>query len=177
MSIERTLVSVEAICTGVSGTVSKLGYLMQSSRKYLAGVISMAYSAASLCLPVSALPRADCARGAAVYHPHAAARYPHLKTHSPAASAPGHCWSPGVIRWGGIDGNFFGWLPASRQLHLRPRAGVVQASGSPLPVGLLINLLIWNQNEPLWRLAFHGTLILVSLWISRLAVVRKHALT
>ncbi|MGH8393170.1 MAG: hypothetical protein ACRESN_13100, partial [Pseudomonas sp.] len=37
-----------------------------------------------------------------------------------------------------------------------------------VPVGLLVNLLIWNQHEPLGRLFIGGAVILASLWISRL---------
>ncbi len=37
-----------------------------------------------------------------------------------------------------------------------------------LPVGLLLNLLIWNQHEPLGRLALGGLVILGAVWISRL---------
>ncbi len=36
-----------------------------------------------------------------------------------------------------------------------------------IPTGLLMNLLIWNQSEPLGRLALGGLVILASLWISR----------
>jgi hypothetical protein len=36
-----------------------------------------------------------------------------------------------------------------------------------VPVGLLINLLIWNQHEGLGRLFFGALIILASLWISR----------
>jgi hypothetical protein len=37
-----------------------------------------------------------------------------------------------------------------------------------VPVGLLLNLLIWNQHEPLGRLAIGGSIILASVWMSRL---------
>ncbi|MGY2137228.1 carboxylate/amino acid/amine transporter [Pseudomonas reactans] len=37
-----------------------------------------------------------------------------------------------------------------------------------VPVGLLLNLLIWNQHEPLGRLALGGLVILGAVWISRL---------
>jgi len=33
---------------------------------------------------------------------------------------------------------------------------------------LLLNLLIWNQHEPLGRLMLGGTVILLAVWISRL---------
>ncbi|MGB3127393.1 MAG: carboxylate/amino acid/amine transporter [Pseudomonas sp.] len=39
-----------------------------------------------------------------------------------------------------------------------------------VPVGLLLNLLIWNQHEPLGRLALGGLVILGAVWISRLGV-------
>ncbi|MBX8584476.1 carboxylate/amino acid/amine transporter [Pseudomonas cichorii] len=53
--------------------------------------------------------------------------------------------------------------------------GACLVSGSTLavfnvlhvPVGLLVNLLIWNQHESLSRLFIGGILIVVSLWISR----------
>ena len=37
-----------------------------------------------------------------------------------------------------------------------------------VPVGLLLNLLIWNQHEPLGRLFIGGGIILASVWLSRL---------
>ncbi len=39
-----------------------------------------------------------------------------------------------------------------------------------VPVGLLLNLLIWNQHEPLGRLALGGLVILGAVWVSRLGV-------
>jgi hypothetical protein len=36
-----------------------------------------------------------------------------------------------------------------------------------VPVGLLINLLIWGQNEDLGKLFFGGLVIVFSVWISR----------
>ena len=39
-----------------------------------------------------------------------------------------------------------------------------------VPVGLLLNLLIWNQHEPLGRLALGGLVILGAVWISRLGI-------
>ena len=37
-----------------------------------------------------------------------------------------------------------------------------------VPVGLLLNLLIWNQHEPLGRLFIGGLVIVLAVWISRL---------
>ena len=39
-----------------------------------------------------------------------------------------------------------------------------------VPVGLLLNLLIWNQHEELGRLFFGAMVILAAVWISRLGV-------
>ncbi|CRM55748.1 carboxylate/amino acid/amine transporter [Pseudomonas sp. 31 R 17] len=39
-----------------------------------------------------------------------------------------------------------------------------------VPVGLLLNLLIWNQHEPLGRLALGGLVILAAVWVSRLGI-------
>ncbi|MGY2376272.1 carboxylate/amino acid/amine transporter [Pseudomonas sp. SDO524_S393] len=44
-----------------------------------------------------------------------------------------------------------------------------------VPVGLLLNLLIWNQHEPLGRLALGGLVILGAVWISRLGVRKQPA--
>ncbi|KRP58839.1 carboxylate/amino acid/amine transporter [Pseudomonas trivialis] len=44
-----------------------------------------------------------------------------------------------------------------------------------VPVGLLLNLLIWNQHEPLGRLALGGLVILGAVWISRLGIRRAPA--
>ncbi|MDX9667454.1 carboxylate/amino acid/amine transporter [Pseudomonas sp. P5_152] len=39
-----------------------------------------------------------------------------------------------------------------------------------VPVGLLLNLLIWNQHEELGRLLLGGLVILAAVWISRLGI-------
>ncbi|MBD8738063.1 DMT family transporter [Pseudomonas fluorescens] len=44
-----------------------------------------------------------------------------------------------------------------------------------VPVGLLLNLLIWNQHEPLGRLALGGLVILAAVWMSRLGVRKAPA--
>lgn len=44
-----------------------------------------------------------------------------------------------------------------------------------VPVGLLLNLLIWNQHEPLGRLALGGLVIVGAVWISRLGARKQPA--
>jgi len=45
-----------------------------------------------------------------------------------------------------------------------------------VPVGLLLNLLIWNQQEPLGRLFIGGAVIVASVWISRWGSRRSSAM-
>ena len=77
----------------------------------------------------------------------------------------------------------FAELPAGRFERTswqRPDAEAGEGGGGTLavmnnlhvPVGLLLNLLIWNQHEPLGRLALGGLVILGAVWISRLGVRR-----
>ena len=62
--------------------------------------------------------------------------------------------------------------------------GACQVNGGTLavmnnlhvPVGLLLNLLIWNQHEPLGRLALGGLVILGAVWISRVGVRKQPVL-
>lgn len=42
-----------------------------------------------------------------------------------------------------------------------------------VPVGLLINLLIWNEHADLARLALGGGVIVASLWVNRLGLARR----
>ncbi|WP_242204453.1 MULTISPECIES: carboxylate/amino acid/amine transporter [unclassified Pseudomonas] len=44
-----------------------------------------------------------------------------------------------------------------------------------VPVGLLLNLLIWNQHEELGRLFLGGSVILAAVWISRLGIRKSPA--
>jgi carboxylate/amino acid/amine transporter len=44
-----------------------------------------------------------------------------------------------------------------------------------VPVGLLINLLIWGQNEDLGKLFLGGLVIVSSVWISRRGLVQRRA--
>jgi hypothetical protein len=42
-----------------------------------------------------------------------------------------------------------------------------------VPLGLLVNLLIWNQHEDFTRLLIGGAVIVASVWISRIGVPRQ----
>ncbi|WP_054890612.1 EamA family transporter, partial [Pseudomonas sp. NBRC 111129] len=70
---------------------------------------------------------------------------------------------------------FLGLCPTALGLYWWNK-GACLVSGATLavmnnlhvPVGLLLNLLIWNQHEPLGRLFIGGAIIIASVWLSRL---------
>ncbi|WP_028694734.1 carboxylate/amino acid/amine transporter [Pseudomonas cremoricolorata] len=70
---------------------------------------------------------------------------------------------------------FLGLVPTALGLYwwnkgacLVPGATLAVMNNLHVPVGLVLNLLIWNQNAPLGRLLVGGTVILASVWMSRL---------
>ncbi len=83
-----------------------------------------------------------------------------------------HHWPEAPLQWGVLM--FLGLVSTALGMYWWNK-GACQVSGGTLavmnnlhvPVGLLLNLLIWNQSEPLGRLALGGGVIMASLWISR----------
>ncbi len=74
---------------------------------------------------------------------------------------------------------FLGLVPTALGLYWWNKGACLVSGGTlavmnnlHVPVGLLLNLLIWNQDEPLGRLALGGSIILASLWLSRLGTQR-----
>ncbi|UBM24052.1 carboxylate/amino acid/amine transporter [Pseudomonas sp. p1(2021b)] len=74
---------------------------------------------------------------------------------------------------------FLGLVPTALGLYwwnkgacLVPGATLAVMNNLHVPVGLLLNLLIWNQDEPLGRLFVGGAIIVASVWMSRLGVQR-----
>ncbi|WP_263260831.1 carboxylate/amino acid/amine transporter [Pseudomonas sp. RIT-PI-S] len=66
----------------------------------------------------------------------------------------------------------YGWNKGASQV---PAARLAVMNNLHVPVGLLLNLLIWNHAEPLGRLALGGAIILGSVWLSRRAHRRPSA--
>lgn len=64
-----------------------------------------------------------------------------------------YAWNKGASQVGGAT------LAAMNNLHI--------------PVGLVLNLLLWNQQEPLGRLAAGAAIILLSVWIARRSAHRR----
>ncbi|WP_313740712.1 carboxylate/amino acid/amine transporter [Pseudomonas sp.] len=70
---------------------------------------------------------------------------------------------------------FLGLVPTALGLYwwnkgacLVPGATLAVMNNLHVPVGLVLNLLIWNQDAPLGRLLLGGGVILASVWMSRL---------
>lgn len=74
----------------------------------------------------------------------------------------------GVLVWMGLFATALGmfwWVKGSVQVNAGTLAVLNELH---VPAGLVVNLLIWNRDADLPRLAAGGAVILASLWISRL---------
>ena len=83
---------------------------------------------------------------------------------SPRYPSNGLQW--GLLGWLGAGASglgYFLWNKGATQVN----AGVLAIMNNALiPAGLLVNLLIWNQEADLWRLGLGGGLIFLSLFIN-----------
>jgi carboxylate/amino acid/amine transporter len=78
----------------------------------------------------------------------------------------------GVLAWMGLFATALGmywWVKGSVQVNAGTLAVLNELH---VPAGLVVNLLIWNRDADLPRLAAGGAVILASLWLSRLGRVR-----
>lgn len=73
----------------------------------------------------------------------------------------------GVLGWMGLFATALGmywWVKGSTQVD----AGTLAIMNElHVPAGLLVNLLIWNRNADLHKLAIGGAVIVASLWLNR----------
>ena len=73
----------------------------------------------------------------------------------------------GVLVWMGLFATALGmywWVKGSTLVD----AGTLAIMNElHVPAGLLVNLLIWNRNADLHKLAIGGAVIIASLWINR----------
>lgn len=74
----------------------------------------------------------------------------------------------GVLAFLGLVSTALGMYWWNKGASLVPGATLAVMNNLHVPVGLLLNLLIWNQDEPLGRLFLGGGAILFSVWLSRL---------
>lgn len=73
----------------------------------------------------------------------------------------------GVLLFLGLVATAFGMYAWNKGASLVPAATLAVMNNLHVPIGLLLNLMIWNHQEPLGRLALGGGIILASVWISR----------
>lgn len=81
----------------------------------------------------------------------------------------------GVLAWLGLAASGLGLFLWNRGACLVDAGTLAVMNNALVPAGLLVNLLIWNRDADLGRLALGGAVILLSLWVnarfSRYAVV------
>jgi drug/metabolite transporter (DMT)-like permease len=82
-------------------------------------------------------------------------------------------WS--VLAFLGLVSTALGMYWWNKGASLVPGPTLAVMNNLHVPVGLLLNLLIWNQHEPLGRLLLGGAVILFSVWLSRLGVRQPSA--
>ncbi|WP_426150069.1 carboxylate/amino acid/amine transporter [Pseudomonas sp. DC3000-4b1] len=73
----------------------------------------------------------------------------------------------GVLLFLGLVATAFGMYAWNKGASLVPAATLAVMNNLHVPVGLSLNLMIWNHQEPMGRLALGGCIILASVWISR----------
>ena len=85
-----------------------------------------------------------------------------------AARMPHTAMQWGVLVWMGLFATALGmywWVKGSTKVD----AGTLAIMNElHVPAGLLVNLLIWNHNADLPKLALGGSVILASLWLNRM---------
>ncbi|MCC5857701.1 MAG: DMT family transporter [Ectothiorhodospiraceae bacterium] len=72
----------------------------------------------------------------------------------------------GVLLWLGFAASGVGLFLWNRGACLVDAGTLAVMNNALVPAGLLVNLLIWNRDEDLGRLALGGTVIAVSLWVN-----------
>lgn len=72
----------------------------------------------------------------------------------------------GVIAWLGLAASGLGLFFWNRGACLVDAGSLAVMNNALVPAGLLVNLVIWNRDADLLRLAMGGSLIVFSLWVN-----------
>lgn len=83
----------------------------------------------------------------------------------------------GVLLWMGVLATALGQFCWNKGATLVDAGTLAVMNNLSVPVGLVINLLVWGSETRLDLLAIGGALILASLWINRAGALRKNRLT
>ncbi len=73
----------------------------------------------------------------------------------------------GVLLWLGIAASAVGLFLWNRGATLVDAGTLAVMNNALVPAGLLVNLIIWNRDADLLRLAIGGTIIVLSLWVNQ----------
>ncbi|WP_312244877.1 carboxylate/amino acid/amine transporter [Stutzerimonas nitrititolerans] len=83
----------------------------------------------------------------------------------------------GVLLWMGVLATALGQFCWNKGATLVDAGTLAVMNNLSVPVGLVINLLVWGSETRLDLLAIGGALILASLWINRAGALRQNRLT
>ena len=73
----------------------------------------------------------------------------------------------GVLAWLGLLASGLGFYLWNKGATLVDGGTLGIMNNALIPAGLLVNLVIWNRDADLSRLALGGAVILLSLWVNR----------
>ncbi len=73
----------------------------------------------------------------------------------------------GVILWLGVAASAVGLFLWNRGATLVDAGTLAVMNNALIPTGLLVNLVIWNRDADLMRLAIGGAIIVLSLWVNQ----------
>ncbi len=77
----------------------------------------------------------------------------------------------GVLAWLGLVASGLGLYWWNKGASLVDGGTLAVMNNALVPAGLLVNLLLWNRDADLWRLAIGGGVIAASLWLTRLGAL------
>ena len=76
----------------------------------------------------------------------------------------------GVLLWLGVVASGLGYFLWNKGATLVDQGALAIMNNALVPAGLLVNLVIWNRDVDLMRLAAGGALIMLALWFNEVWV-------
>ncbi|MDK9737850.1 carboxylate/amino acid/amine transporter [Vibrio sp. D404a] len=83
----------------------------------------------------------------------------------------------GILIYLGLVASGLGYFFWNKGASLVNAGALAVMNNALVPAGLVVNILIWNRDVDLTRLALGGTIILLSLWVNETWVKKKVALS
>ncbi len=79
----------------------------------------------------------------------------------------------GILIYLGVIASGLGYFVWNKGACLVNAGALAIMNNALVPAGLVVNILIWNRDVDLMRLAIGGVIILFSLWVNETWVKRK----